>query len=478
MAGTFMIGETKVRPGGYFNIQKKGDNASAGAVNGITGILFKADWGPINEVVELSVGDGYESTFGNGGTTDAIGLAFEGGTKTAYCCRVGNGGTPGNIKLKLASEDTEAVSITAKYAGAKAFTVSIKDKLADDTQRECIIYTGTKEFEKVSFAKSDDDEVAALVSAFADSKNFSVEQLKTSDDPSVPVEGKLAAITQEAMTAGTNPTATLEDYSNGLALLEAYFVNTVCVDTEDTAVHGLLDSWLDRIFDMGQLSVGVVAESKSIDLADRQAHAAAFNTEKMVYVLNSAASSTTYGEIEGYQTAAKIAGMIAGCAANSSLTHTVLDKITALREVLTPTQMTKAEQSGCLVLSINTDKQVWIDNAINTLVTLADNQDDGWKKIRRTKTRYEMIKRMNDQADSLVGKVDNDKNGRATIISQLQGIGDSMIEEGKLVSCNVAESSTYTADGDSCWFVIDVIDKDSAEHIYLMYQFRFSTQEE
>ena len=88
-----------------------------------------------------------------------------------------------------------------------------------------------------------------------------------------------------------------------------------------------------------------------------------------------------------------------------------------------------------------------------------------------------MITRMNDQADSLIGKVDNDTNGRATIISQLQGVGDAMIEEGKLTACTVAESSVYKADGDSAWFEIDCIDKDSAEHIYLMYAFRFSTQE-
>lgn len=470
MAGTFVVGEKMIRPGSYFSISKKGDNAVAGAVNGVTGILFKSDWGPLNEAVELNVGDGYENIFGTAGTTDTIGLAFEGGTKTAICCRIGNGGSQGSIKLKLESEDTEAVSITAKYVGAKPFTVSIKDKLADESQRECIIYTGTKEFEKVSFQKGE-DEVAALVEAFASSDNFKVTKAGEAT-------GKLATITQEAMTVGTDPESTVQDYSNGFTVLEPYFMNTVCVDTDDTAVHGLLDSFLDRIFDVGQLGVGVVAEKKSVDLEERMDHATAFNSEKMIYPLNTAAVSTTYGEIEGYQMAAKIAGMVAGCSASSSLTHTVLDKITSLREVLTPTQMTKAEKCGCLVLSVNTDRQVWIDNAINTLVTPAENQDDGWKKIRRTKTRYEMIKRMNDQADSLVGKVDNDKNGRATIISQLQGIGDSMIEEGKLVFCSVTESDVYKADGDSCWFVIDVIDKDSAEHIYLLYQFRFSTQEE
>lgn len=470
MAGTYMLGETKVRPGSYFNIQKKGDGPASGAKNGIVGILFKSDWGPLNQAVEVSVDDGYENIFGTGGTTDAIGLAFEGGAITAICCRVGNGGTEGNVKLKLKGGETDAVSITAKYPGKKAFTVSVKDKLSDETMRECIIYSGTKEFEKVSFAKGGEDEVAALVAAFSDSKNFKVAKLAEA-------KGELEAVTQTAMTPGTDPETTTQDYSNGFVAIEPYFMNTACVDTEDTAVHGLLDSFLDRIFDVGQLVQGCVAEKQSVELEDRIAHAAAFNTEKMVYVLNSALTSTTYGEIEGYQAAAKVAGMIAAVAANASLTHTVLDKVTELRERLTPTQMTKAEQSGCLVLSVNKNGQIWIDNAINTLVTPADNQDEGWKKIRRTKTRYEMITRMNDQADSLIGKVDNDTNGRATIISQLQGVGDAMIEEGKLTACTVAESSVYKADGDSAWFEIDCIDKDSAEHIYLMYAFRFSTQE-
>ena len=155
MAGTYMLGETKVRPGSYFNIQKKGDGPASGAKNGIVGVLFKSDWGPLNQAVEVSVDDGYENIFGTGGTTDAIGLAFEGGAITAICCRVGNGGTEGNVKLKLKGGETDAVSITAKYPGKKAFTVSVKDKLSDETMRECIIYSGTKEFERYPLRRAE-----------------------------------------------------------------------------------------------------------------------------------------------------------------------------------------------------------------------------------------------------------------------------------------------------------------------------------
>lgn len=96
---------------------------------------------------------------------------------------------------------------------------------------------------------------------------------------------------------------------------------------------------------------------------------------------------------------------------------------------------------------------------------------------QESKTRYELIRRMNVTADNLVGKIDNDKNGRATVISQLQAVGTAMVSEGKLISCTVFESQTSTADSDSAWFEIAVVDKDSMEHIYLTYKFRFSTNE-
>ena len=469
MAGTFILGETKVRPGSYFNIQKKGGNAAAGIMNGVTAIIFKADFGPLNTAVELSAEDGYEQTFGTGLTTDAIREAIAGGAKTIIACRVGNGGTQGTIDLKDTAKE-DALSITAKYPGDKDFAVTVREKLSDSTLKECIFYTGTTEFEKVEFV-SGEGEAKALVDALASSKNFKAE-LKEGKESAL-----LEIVSQSAFTKGTNPQTTTGDYSNAFAQVELYEFNTICLDTEDTEIHLLLQSFVNRIFDAGSLAQAVVAEKHTVELETRIKHAAAFNDEKMNYVLNARVDEqgTT---IDGYQTAARIAGMIGAVAANSSLTHTVISGFTEILEKLTNTDMISAEKRGCIVLSYNKAKQVWIDNAINTLITPADNQDDGWKKIRRVKTRFELIRRINTTTDDLVGKVDNDNNGRATVISQIQGVGDSMRVEGKLIACAVTESSAYKADGDSAWFDIDVIDKDSMEHIYLTFLFRFSTNEE
>ena len=469
MAGTFILGETKVRPGAYFNIQKKGGNAAAGIMNGVTAVIFKADFGPLNTVVELSAEDGYEQTFGTGLTTDAIREAIAGGAKTIIACRVGNGGTQGTINLKdIDQEDT--LSITAKYPGNKEFTITVREKLSDSSLKECIFYAGTTEFEKVEFAAGE-GEAKALANALVTSKNFKAELKAGKDD------AQLEVISQSAFTRGTNPQTAIGDYSNAFAQVEPYEFNTICMDTEDTEIHLLLQSFVTRIFDAGSLAQAVVAEKHTVDLETRIKHAAAFNDEKMNYVLNAWVNEQG-SPIDGYQTAARIAGMIGAVSAGSSLTHTVISGFTEILENLTNTDVISAEKKGCIVLSYNKAKQVWIDNAINTLITPADNQDDGWKKIRRVKTRFELIRRINTTADDLVGKVDNDSNGRATVISQIQGVGDSMREEGKLTACAVIESSAYKSDGDSAWFDIDVVDKDSMEHIYLTFLFRFSTNEE
>lgn len=470
MAQYLNYGAEATRPGNYFNYDKKGKDKAAGATDGVSAVLFKSNWGPLGEAVVRSADEGYESIFGNSGTTDAIALCIEGGTSELILVRVGSGGTAATLTLKNAEASAkDAVKLTAKYVGSRAFSISIRDSISDNTKRECIIYDGTTEFEKRTFAKGE-GEVDAMVAAFAGSKNFDVVKASTS------VTGALATVTQVAFTAGTDPTAQTTDYSNALTVAEQYEQNCIVVDTNEYAVIALVTAYCQRMFNAGKNVIGVVGEAKSVALDTRMQHAAACNAANMVYVLNGNVEHGVYGSIDGYQTAAKVGGMIASGSCKYSLTHTVLSSVTALNEILTEANINAGEESGCLVLTLNSKRQVWIDSAINTLITPASNQDSGWKKIRRTKTRFELLTRCNNTVDEIVGKVDNDTAGRITIKDTILTVGIAMIGEGKIQYCDVQEDAAHTADGDSCWFLIDVIDKDSAEHIYLRYLFRFSTQ--
>lgn len=468
MAGTYKKGERKIRPGAYSRYTTD-DIAKMENIDGVVAVLFKSDFGPLYNPITITPEEGYADVFGTALTTDIIKNVIEGGAKKVIACRIGTEGAPGEVKLKASGVETEVLSISTKYVGAKEFAVSIRSKLADSTKKECIFYAGNREYEKYEFTAGG-DEVKELCSAMVYSKSFVAKALSES-------ESTLANVSLAAFTGGQNPTVTTVSYSDGFTAIEACDYNVICVDTEERAVHLLLTAYADRIYDAGSLVQVVLAEKKSVQLAERMEHAVAFDNERVCYVLN--ASGYCSGQyLEGYQIAARISGMLAGTPANVSLTRKVLSNFTELGETLTNTQIIQAEQNGCLVLAYKKSGQVIIDNAINTLINPNSDQDEGWKKLRRVKTRFELIRRANEAAEEKSGDVDNDQNGRLTIIAAMQVVGDAMIREGKLTYCNISESTEETADGSSTWFVLDVIDKESAEHIYLLYKFRYSTREE
>lgn len=469
--GTFTIGETKVRPGEYHRFENAGGIPTAGATNGIVAGVIRANWGPLNKAVVFDPSTDVKAVFGKGQTEDLISAMFEEGNSKGYFVRCGTGGTYGSITLKdNAAEAADAVTITAKYVGDRAFTVSIRDSLTNNTKRECIIYDGTTEFEKIEFAKgAEGGEAAALVAAFAASENFTAQKVADGS-------GVLASVTQSAFTAGTNPTVNTEAYSTALNALEPHTYNVLCVDTEDVAVHAVVHSFIKRTFAAGAYPTTVLSEKSSTEntLDVRMQHAAAFNDAKISYVLNGG-EDTSGNKKEGYINAARIGGIIAAVPSNQSVTHYVVSGYADLAETLTNTQIEKALLSGCIVLTKNSSGQVWIEQGINTLITPSGNEDEGWKKIRRVKTRFELMQRIGDTTDALIGKINNDTDGRAAIVAAGQSVIDTMIAEKKLAPGSImTEDSANPAKGDSAWFVIAVDDIDSIEKIYLTYRFRFS----
>ena len=359
--------------------------------------------------------------------------------------------------------EIDAVEINARYVGDRSFTASIRTNLITN-KRQLLIYTGTEVFTAVSFDASD-DEAQGLVDALANNRYFTGRKLAA---------GKLNDVVQVQLTGGTNPTVTTESYTKGTELLERYRWNCIVADTDDPAVNGILGAFVRQSYETGHLGFACIAGKSTEDLETRMAFAAACNDEKIVYLLNGWRSidGTIY---DGWRAGIRIGGMIAACDTNTSLTHDVVANALELIEPLTNGEIIRAEERGCLVLSLNNEDQVWIDNAINTLVTPDDNQDDGWKKIRRTKTRFEALERVNTTCDRLIGKINNNRTGRGTIMAAAQGVLNEMIGEGKLFSgSNVEEDIRYTPEGDRAYFVLNIGDIDSIEKLYLTYRFSYA----
>lgn len=511
MIGTFLLGEKKVRPGVYFRRERRGTTVE-GATNGILACIFQSNWGALNKVVDVTIDElnNLEELYGDGATILREG--FIGGARLIRAVRVGgDDGTASTITLKLkgstlltenptadiatgdkaitrgdsiqngllgddgdtpsgGTATTDAVELSARFVGNREFTVSVQDNLATG-KRQLTVYEGTDIFTSVSF-EAGGDEVQALVDVLATNKYFTATKKAS---------GALADVTQAAMTAGTNPTVTPTSYSNATELLERFRWNCVVADADiikdasqnDVDIRGILYTFVKQSYETGHLGFACIAGKSTETLEDRMTYAASINDEKVVYVLSGwrGLDGTIY---DGWKAAARIGGMIAGCESNTSLTHATIANALELNELLSNGEIIRAEQKGCMVLSLNADDQVQIDNAINTLITAGTDLDDGWKKIRRTKTRFELMDRINRTHDRLVGKVNNDSNGRGTIIAAAQKIINEMIAEHKLVTGSyVEEDSAHPPEGDSAWFLLHILDLDSLEKVYLTYIFRY-----
>ncbi|MBR4383970.1 MAG: hypothetical protein IKP64_10475, partial [Selenomonadaceae bacterium] len=140
MAGTFLSGESKIRPGTYYRREKTGVTTS-GATNGVLGVIFQSNWGVLNTEVDISYTqiNELEDLFGNGATAIREGLL--GGATTVRAVRVG-------------SDDGEVAKLILKTAPAEVEIVTPKELTCTVTE-DVRTFTVPADFDKDNFtAKS------------------------------------------------------------------------------------------------------------------------------------------------------------------------------------------------------------------------------------------------------------------------------------------------------------------------------------
>lgn len=461
-------GEKKVRPGLYQRYENRGSSNTAGAMVGYCAITIQADWGPLNEVVTVGLGGSLTKLFGNGGTVADAQALFDGGASTVYVCRIGTGGTKASLELND-SAGAAMVKVEALYPGKREFAVSIKEVLGDATKKEFIITEGATVLEKFTFTAGS-KEAGNLIAVIEEKGSDYVAVTKVADG-----SGVLAAVQQSALTGGTNPTVSTADYSAGFNVLETMDWNTISVDTDDNAVHALLATFMNRVYEMGKFAMCVVGDPLSVAFATRLQKARAFNDELVVY-FGSGWIDSMGNKKDGHLAVNHVAGVIASTSSDKAITHLVIKGAADLAERLTNEQYIEAINSGCLMLSMSPEKQVWFDSGINTLLSPDADQDEGWQKIKRVAVRNELMIRMDKAIAKKVGRVINGSDGQADVIQVGQKVLKEMIAEGG----KILDGATFYLDpdnppqGDSAWFVIDADDADTMEKIYLLYRFRYS----
>lgn len=474
MGQSYFVGEKKIRPGTYQRYEKQGANAPAGAVEHSVAIPVQASWGPVGEVTEHRSAASVKKTYGTDGTVKAALALLEAGAPKIFVVRLNkaesntNGAEAEKATYTIQDNSADVAFVTAKHPGAKTVKVQVRVKTEGAT-KELIVYDGDTKVETFTFnTGSGADEVANLIATVADSAYITIAKATGGSATTVPV------FAAAALTGGADPAITTESYSDAFNRLEAYTFTHVALDCTTAAVQALAKTWVERIFEEGsrcQLILG--GKNEDAALTAKAAAAAAFNSMQVIY-------SGIWGYdadgkvVDDYLMAAYVAGRIASIPSNQTIVHKTIPGIASIVPH-TNAEYESAIVSGLLLASISPKGEVWFDSGINTLITLGENQDEGWKKIRRVTTRFEQHRRIDEALSPLVGNVNCDDDGVALAIQVGQGVLNAMIAEGKLKDgATFFEDTENPREADSAWFIDDAVDNDSLEKIYTAHRHRFT----
>ncbi|WP_373845544.1 phage tail sheath subtilisin-like domain-containing protein [Clostridium sp.] len=163
----------------------------------------------------------------------------------------------------------------------RAFNVSVKPDIADETLTDVTLYEGTGQLYTFKVSGSIGEIVEQIN---GDSENIWLKATKIADG-----NDTLASIVNQPLEGGSNgiENITNENYVEAMSAFEQYKINVFTLDgIADTALQTTVQAWIDRNKAVGYDVIGCFggSSSTSIDAANTQSKA--FNDECVVNIGN------------------------------------------------------------------------------------------------------------------------------------------------------------------------------------------------
>lgn len=461
LGAMFKLGEIKPRPGIYVRWYNDGGYARFARPLGVGAQVIKSNWGPVNKLVTLNPSSDIKSAIGSGKGAECVEELFQGGALFVHVVRAGNGGQQGTLTLE--TSDEQGIQLITKYPTSRKFVVTVREAL-DPTKKEIIVTEEGRQIETFTFDKGG-DEVASFKEQLENSLYFDVQ---------TDASGEISTTIGQEVTGGQDPTVTGEDYTDAMRIAETKFFDSIGVDTEDSAIQAAVHAFVRRKLQEGYRVTTFLGADPEDNFETKIQKAKSFNDFAVAYVGNGVELNNGRVLI-GSSAAARVMGMFISGSYKSSLTKKTITGAVGLVGELAPDEYNDAAKNGLLVFSINSDGIPQIDYGINTLVSLGPDEDEGWKKLRRVRTRYELFDRIVVQFDkAMSNEVDNDDDGHQHLITLANGEINQMIIEGGLRSGRMILDPANAPEGDSAWFTFeDLEDLDGLEKAYLSFGFRY-----
>lgn len=259
------------------------------------------------------------------------------------------------------------------------------------------------------------------------------------------------------------PTAETPDYTTIRDEYEAREFNVFVYPAEvESTEQDAAKAWTKRNKDEGKHFLFVVGgtATEDQDVTVGNARSVRLKDDYVINLINGVilADGT---ELHSGLYASYIAGLIAGTAINKAITYTELP-VVDVNKRFKNSEIESALTSGSLVL-VNDGRKVKIEQGV---VTNSDASKRG--KIRAIRARQAVATDIAYTAtDNYIGKLDNNADGQATLISAVKAYLETLEKENVLTNPKVSLDSNYESVGDSVYLAVSYVETDSMERIFL-----------
>lgn len=434
-----------VLPGLYMIFQAAALAAIEPGARGTVVLPVKAHWGPMNEFVEIGSEAAITALFtddetGNATARTTLRLALLAQPKKVLAYRIGDSAAAIATKTLQDTAGTPAnvLKLDAKYKGARGnnFRVTVASNLVDNTKKDIKLYDGTTLLRTFTFTNG-------TIAAAAAAINEDAGNIWVSATVLLPGNGTLADVTNVALTGGNSGISgiTNADYIAALGAFETQEFHVLALDgVSDAALRTSVVAWVKRLRSEGK---GITVALGGSSAEDTGATAVSIATTRSATVdFEGVINVGVGGVLDGIayssaQTAAWVAGLVAGTALSGSTTYAASPFEDVTR------RWTRSEQEaavkGGVFLLVHDGRRVKVLKGINSLVTLRAGQNKGWKKIRKIRVMDQINNDLLQSAeDNYIGKVNNTAEGRLALI----GAGKDYLRT--LATEGVIESTGYS----------------------------------
>ena len=471
--GEWEITDLPKLPGLYMNFKAAALAAVSTGDRGTVVVPYKAHWGKVGGFTELYRETDILTVFGS--IEDTNGSTFY---KTLRMCCLGS---PKKILgYRLASsaaakaaltlkdgENADKVTLSAKYEGERgnAFKATLAASLTDEGVYTLKLYEDTTLLKTYEFTTWQE-----LVDA-VNADNSYVTAAKVAADTDL--SGNTFKIVSSAAFTGGNSGitgVTAADYLAMLNVLEQETFNILTLDgVTDAAIQTTVATWVKNMRKNGKKIVAFMGGSNSADTCDEAAsrtisRSAGFNHEGIINVgVGVVLDDVSYSSAEA---APYAAGLMAGQKMTESTTYaaTPFDDVTRRWKGGRSSEQEKAVTNG-VFLFVFDGRIVKVLQGINSLITLRQDQNNAFKKIRSIRTMDAIDSDMQQTAeDNYIGKINNTEEGRQALVGACKQYMEVCAQGG------IIEKGTYDVYCDPTYHGANATIKPEPDQVFLKWE--------